>query len=75
MTEASDATTPEPDATLDADAEQARLDEIEAEDARIRSRADDDLEIGGKGRTFTDQGVSEQVEERGDTDRAPGDGT
>jgi len=66
---------PEPDAHLDVAAEQARLDQLEADDARIRAQAEDDLEVGGSGRTFADEGVREQVAERGDTDRAPGDGT
>ncbi|QXC62849.1 hypothetical protein KSP35_08740 [Aquihabitans sp. G128] len=75
MTDATDPAAPKPDAALDVEAEEARLEEIKADDERIRAQAEADLEVGGRGRTFADEGVREQVAERGDTDRAPGDGT
>ncbi|MCU1453983.1 MAG: hypothetical protein JWN46_2129 [Acidimicrobiales bacterium] len=60
---------------LDVDAEQQRLDALGEAIEGTREKAADDLEPGGRGRTFTDEGVARQVEETGDTDHPTGDGT
>ncbi|MCU1498180.1 MAG: hypothetical protein JWM47_2133 [Acidimicrobiales bacterium] len=75
MTDATDPSTPASSDQPDTEAEKERLAEQSAADDRIRERAAEDLEPGGPGRTFADQGVREQVEERGDTHHPTGDGT
>ena len=64
---------PEPDAPLDVDQENERLEEMGKEGERLRSDSAEDLEPGGRRRSFTDQGVGKEVEETGDSDRPPAD--
>lgn len=45
-----------------------RLDDLGDEIRATREKAEDDLEPGGSGRIFADQGVREQVEHEGDTE-------
>lgn len=73
MTDTSDPSTPATAADehlppLDVAAEQAHLDELGKEIAETRKHAKADLEVGGAGRTFTDEGVALQVEREGDTE-------
>ncbi len=56
---------------LDPEKEQERLDDLGERIERTTERAADDLEPGGSGRTFTDAGVSAQVEDEGDTEHPP----
>lgn len=72
-TPAPDPAVPTPDPALDVDAERERLAEAEEQDERILAKAEDDLEVGGSGRTFSDEGVTRQVEEHGDTDHPTGE--
>ncbi|HEX2578021.1 MAG TPA: hypothetical protein VHK88_16860 [Aquihabitans sp.] len=62
MTDASDPTSDDQD----------RLDALEGDVDALRERAEDDLEPGGQGRTFADEGVREQVEHKGDTEHPGG---
>jgi hypothetical protein len=65
----SDSTEP----VADGPTEQERLDDLGERIEATRRKAAEDLEIGGRDRTFADEGVSRQVEEKGDTEHPPGD--
>ena len=65
----SDSTQDPPEDVTDAD----RLDDLADRIEATRKKAAEDLEIGGEGRTFADEGVRRQVEEKGDTEHPPGD--
>lgn len=71
--EASESGSTDPDAGLDVDEEEDRLDDLAGESEKLKAAAEDDLTPGGQGRTFAEQGVQETVAERGDTDRPPAD--
>ena len=65
----SDATEPSAEGTTD----EERLEDLGERIEATRKRAAEDLEMGGRGRTFADEGVSRQVETKGDTEHPPGD--
>jgi hypothetical protein len=54
-------------------ADEERLDELGEEIEATRRKAAADLEPGGAGRMFTDEGVERQVEAQGDTEHPPAD--
>jgi hypothetical protein len=58
---------------LDPEAEEARLEELGKQIEDTAERAHEDLDIGGSGRTFADEGVRSQVEVDGDTRHPPAD--
>jgi len=58
---------PDPPSTgAEPDPEQV-LEDLGKHIAEARKKAHDDLDMGGRGRTFADEGVSRQVENDGDT--------
>lgn len=61
------------DDDLDVDAERQRLDDLGHRIEDTREHAEADLDVGGAGRTFTDEGVRRQVEAEGDTEHPPAD--
>lgn len=62
-----------PEAALDVDAEQDRIDDLAADAAQVGADAEADLEPGGAGRIFADRGVQADVAQDGDTDTPPAD--
>ncbi|WP_426572461.1 hypothetical protein [Aquihabitans sp. McL0605] len=58
---------------LDIAAEKARLEALGQRIKATAKHAEDDLEMGHKGRTFVDSGVRTQVERSGDTHHPPAD--
>ncbi len=69
----SDPRVPGPEAAVDVEAEQDRIDALAAEAAKVEADAGADLEPGGAGRIFADRGVRADVAEDGDTDTPPAD--
>lgn len=67
-----DATEPTTESELDVEAEKAKLDDLGERIEKTRHHAEEDMEPGGEGRVFADEGVRSQVEHGGDThhDRA-----
>ncbi len=62
-----DSTPAEPHEDLDVEAEHKKLDELHKRIDDTRHHAEEDMEPGGKGRVFADEGVRIQVERDGDT--------
>lgn len=58
---------------MDPEQDEQRLEDLGERIEATRRKAAEDLEVGGKGRTFADEGVSRQVEAEGDTQHPPAD--